>query len=155
MQRTFFTKSATPELELCYYYNKNLLALKRPLAWKHHVIATTRILQKHIKFSWLKSEHVIDKIDYCTTSCIFIKFIHPFNYPFILSSACSFMHTLLLSYFCTLLSRWKMDENRRIVQKKGKQVLEFLAIKRNAKWEMRLVRFGVFSSSPPLLNCIN
>ena len=55
------------------------------------------------------------------------------------------MHTLLLSYFCTLLSRWKMDENRKIVQKKGKQVLEFLAIKRNAKWEMRLVRFGVFS----------
>ena len=48
-----------------------------------------------------------------------------------------------------------MDENRKIVQKKGKQVLEFLAIKRNAKWEMRLVRFGVFSSSPPLLNCIN
>ena len=65
------------------------------------------------------------------------------------------MHTLLLSYFCTLLSRWKKDENRKIVQKKGKQVLEFLAIKRNAKWEMRLVRFGVFSSSPPLLNCIN
>ena len=48
-----------------------------------------------------------------------------------------------------------MDENRKIMQKKGKQVLEFLAINRNAEWAMRLVRFGVFSLFPPLLNYIN